>query len=287
MIRSITAALLVPLLTLPASLQAANIYVNNATGADRNDGSAATTVGTFAGPVRTISRAIRLAGPSDVIVLANSGSPYFDEVTLDGRRTSGNAARPFQIEGNGATLSGAMALPYEAWEEVGRDLWKVTPYRKGQYQLVRNGAAVAERRRAADEQWPEVPALNVNQWCVWKGSIYLHSEHNADPREMGYGIAHRQCGITIHNAQHVVISNLTVQHFRIDGISVHDRASDVVLRNVRLVENGRAGVTVAGSSRVKIDGAETVANRSFSMLVQEAAGVAVSNAVFDQEPTVQ
>ncbi len=90
-------ALTVALFAAPCSLFAENIFVNNATGLDRNDGSAAETVGTFAGPVRTISRALQLAKPSDAIVLANSGTPYFDEVTIDGRRLSGTEARPFRI----------------------------------------------------------------------------------------------------------------------------------------------------------------------------------------------
>ena len=163
---TLTAALLA-LLTASSSAFAENIYVNNATGADRYDGSAPETIGVFAGPVRTISRALRLASPSDVIVLANSGTPYFDEVTIDGRRLSGNDERPFRIVGNGAILSGAMALPPEAWEEVGRDLWRVRPHRKGHYQLVRDGAAVAERRPADGESWAEVPQLEENQWCAW------------------------------------------------------------------------------------------------------------------------
>lgn len=280
-------AVLLALFAAPCTVFAENIYVNNATGADRYDGSAPDTVGIFAGPVRTISRALRLASPSDVIVLANSGTPYFDEVTIDGRRLSGNEERPFRIVGNGAVLSGAMALPPEAWEEVGRDLWRVKPYRKGHYQLVRGGAAVSERRPADGESWAELPQLEENQWCAWKGAIYLHSEHNADPREQSFGIARGQTGITLHAAQHVVISDLTIQHYRLDGISVHDRASNITLRNVTLVENGRAGLAVAGSSTVQVDGAETRANRDFSMLVQEAAAVDVQETVFDAEPTVR
>ena len=281
------ATVVLTLSVAPCSLLAENIFVNNATGADRNDGSAAETVGTFAGPVRTISRALQLAKPSDAIVLANSGTPYFDEVTIDGRRLSGTEARPFRIVGNGAILSGAMALPPGAWEEVGRDLWRVKPHRKGHYQLVRNGAAVPELRQAADETWAELPELAENQWCVWKGAIYLHAEHNVDPGEQNFGIARGQCGITLHAVRHVRISDLTIQHYRLDGINVHDRASNVMLSNVALVENGRAGLTVAGSSTIQIAGAKTQGNRDFSMLVQEAAAVDVQETEFDAEPTVR
>ncbi len=280
-------ALAAALFAVPCSLSAENIFVNNMTGMDRNDGSAAETVGTFAGPVRTISRALQLAKSSDTIVLANSGSPYFDEVTIDGPRLSGTEARPFRIVGNGAVLSGAMAVPPEAWEEVGQDLWRVKPHRKGHYQLVRNGAAVSELRQAVGETWTELPELEENQWCVWKGAIYLHAEHNTDPGEQNFGIARGQCGITLHAARHIEISDLTIQHYRLDGINVHDRATDVTLSNVTLVENGRAGLTVAGSSTVRVDGAETRANREHSMLIQEAARADVHDAVFDTEPTVR
>lgn len=279
--------LVLALCAAPCSLMAENIFVNNATGADRNDGSAAETVGTFAGPVRTISRALQLAKQSDAIVLANSGTPYFDEVTIDGRRLSGTEARPFRIVGNGAVLSGAMALPPEAWEEVGRDLWRVKPHRKGHYQLVRDGAAVSELRPAADEAWTELPELAENQWCAWKGAIYLHAEHNADPGKQNFGIARDQCGITLHAVHHVRISDLTIQHYRLDGINVHDRATEVTLSNVALVENGRAGLAVAGSSTIQIAGAKIQGNRDFSMLVQEAAAVDVQETEFDAEPTVR
>ncbi len=285
--RLILTALVLALFAAPCSLFAENIFVNNVTGSDRNDGTASELVGTLAGPVKTISRALRLATPSDVIVLANSGTPYFDEVTIDGRRLSGTETRPFRIVGNGAVLSGAMAVPSDAWEEVGQDLWRITPFRKGHYQLVRNGAAVSERRQTAGEDWSELPPLDENQWCVWNRAIYLHSEHNVDPGEQNFGIARGQCGITLHAVRHVEISDLTIQHYRLDGINVHDRANDITLSNVTLIENGRAGLTVAGRSTIRVTRAETRANREHSMLIQEAAAVDVQETTFDIEPTVR
>ncbi|MHC4875048.1 MAG: right-handed parallel beta-helix repeat-containing protein [Planctomycetota bacterium] len=279
--------LAITMYAVPGSLLAENIFVNNLTGADRNDGGSPEISSGTGGPVRSISRAVRLATSSDVIVLAKTDVPYFDEVTLDGRRASGNAERPFRIEGNGATLSGAMSLPFEAWEEIGRDLWKVTPYRKGHYQLIRGGVAVGELRPAEDDTWTTRPNLDTDQWCAWKGAIYYRSERNADPREQSFGIAHKQCGITLHPVRHVEINDLTIQHYRLDGINVHDRASNVTLRNVTLVENGRSGLTIAGSARVRLEAAESRANRQHSMLIQETAGVDVQDTILDTQPTVR
>ena len=41
------------------------------------------------GPVKTIDRALRIAGPSDRIVLINTGVPYRDSISLAGENCSG------------------------------------------------------------------------------------------------------------------------------------------------------------------------------------------------------
>ena len=103
--------LLVATLVLTTALAtpsvAATIYVNNAAGNDRYDGQSEQQSGERLGPVRTIQRALRLATASDRIVLANTGVPYRESITLFGRRNSGLEDFPFIINGNGAILEGA------------------------------------------------------------------------------------------------------------------------------------------------------------------------------------
>ncbi|MFP6764631.1 MAG: hypothetical protein VB858_13475, partial [Planctomycetaceae bacterium] len=71
----------------PASdVRAETLYVNNRMGRDHNNGTQEKSVNETTGPVRTIQRALKLAGASDVISIANTGTPYYESITLYGPR---------------------------------------------------------------------------------------------------------------------------------------------------------------------------------------------------------
>lgn len=263
---------------------AGTIYVNNRLGSDAYNGIRAEAITEQTGPVKTIGRALKLAGRSDVISLANTGVPYYESISLVGSKHSGPVQQPFTILGNGATLSGAMAVPETAWQQVGIDLWQLKPYRKGHYQLILDGKAVAEVKRPADKTWTEVPEMPTGNWCVFKGAIYFQAERLADPESMRFGLARHTCGITFYGVNNVVIDNLTIQHFRIDGVNANDHAKDVVLQNVVLTENGRAGLTVAGTSLVAVLQSRIERNREHSILLKEAAALVIDETVLDVEP---
>ena len=40
-------------------------------------------------------------------------------------------------------------------------------------------------------------------------------------------------GLSLYKVEHVVIRDLTFQHFQVDGVNVHDLCANVVLDNVR------------------------------------------------------
>jgi hypothetical protein len=263
---------------------AGTIYVNNRLGSDAYNGIREEAITEQTGPVKTIGRALKLAGRSDVISLANTGVPYYESISLVGSKHSGPAMQPFTILGNGATLSGAMAVPETAWQQVGRDLWRLKPYRKGHYQLILNGKAVPELKRTADTTWTEVPVLPVGSWCAFRGAVYYQAERLVEPEEMRFGLARHSCGITFYGVNNVVVDNLTVQHFRIDGVQANDHARDVVLQRVVLIENGRAGLTVAGTSLVAILQSRIERNREHSILLKEAAALLVHETQLDVVP---
>ena len=263
------------------------VYVNNRIGADQSDGSSQQVIGEFAGPVWSISRALELAGRGDSIHITNTGVPYYDSLTLVGRRVSGSPLRPFRIIGNGAVLTGAMKLPPSAWQAVGTDLWKVVPYRKGHFQLVRDGKALPEVRPTDVAAWVRVPKLPADRWCVFKGAMYFQAQRNVDPAEQAFAIARRDCGITIMDAHDVRISGLMIRHFRLDGIQLHDRAESITIDNVVLTGNGRAGLTVRGSSFVDVVQSAVRGNREFSILIEEFGGAEVVACEIDVDPTVR
>lgn len=286
--RPVLSAIAFSLLTLlmHGHSEAGVLFVNNRTGHDRNDGRVDQPIDVATGPVFSISRALALSKPSDSIVIANTGVPYYDALTLAGSRLSGAEFRPLRILGNGAVVTGAMKLPAEAWQPAGKDLFKVVPWRKGHFQLVLDGKAVPELRQTADEKWTKLPDVPEKTWCVWKGAIYYRSEALKDPAKRNFAIARKQCGLTLYHATNVEIHDLTFRHFRLDGINAHDLASNVLLRNVRLIENGRAGLAVGGSSGVVLQNSEISGNRDHSILIQEAGGLSVEGSKLDVPPDV-
>lgn len=260
------------------------IYVDNRLGDDRYDGKSATPVSEYTGPVHSLRRAVQLARSGDTIELADGGATYYGSVTLWGEQHSGAAHGPFQIVGNGAVLSGAKPVPEGEWYHVGGDVWRITPIRKGWYQLVLDGQAVPET--TCDRSAAERPAIPVGEWCVWRGAVYYQAERGVNPNTMDFALADEDVGITLLDVHDVAISGLTLRHFRLDGINAHDRCRDILLENVISEENGRAGVAVAGTSQVGIVAGTLRNNRRHSVLITELGAVAVEKSELDVDPTV-
>jgi len=274
------------LLSIATSSNAEVYYVNNRVGADRNDGLVETTLSNISGPVKSISQALKLASFADTIIVANTSVPYYDNLSFQGEKHSGDPVRPFRLIGNGATITGAMVVPEGAWRETGRDVWQVTPFRKGFFQLVRDGKALPEVRLQPGEKWVAIPDLEVDQWCSWRGSIYYRVERYVEPATQRLSIARRSCGITVFAAHDIVISDLTIQHFRLDGVNVHDLATNIQLEKLTVHENGRAGLAIGGSSSARVSGSDIERNRDYSVLIQEAAAIALDDCILDAEPRV-
>jgi hypothetical protein len=83
--------------------------------------------------------------------------------------------------------------------------------------------------------------------------------------------AAEEVGITLLDTDGVVIRNLELRHYRLDGVNVHDRCRYVILDHVRLIENGRAGLAAGGSSLVGIRDSILAGNRVTQVLNAEVA----------------
>ena len=84
-----------------------------------------------------------------------------------------------------------------------------------------------------------------------------------------------------------MISDLTIQHFRLDGVNLHDLATGVQLEKLTLRENGRAGLAIGGSSTAQLRASDVERNRDDSVLIQEAAAIALEYCILDADPTVR
>lgn len=225
------------------------------------------------GPCRTIAKALRLARASDRIVLADSGEPYRECITLQGAPHSGGPERPFVIVGNGAVLDGSQPVHPDLWEHVADGTYRFQPKRTRHQQLFLNSRPLVRVR--VDNNNLTLPRLQPMQWCLFDRHVYLNLKQPTKPEEAEFvpedvlelaktegwryvpqqydlSHTHHTVGVTLYDVRNIVVADLTVQGFQLDGINAHDKAFNTQLIGVVCRGNGRSGITVAGASRVKI-----------------------------------
>lgn len=260
-------------------------FADNRLGSDSNDGSSAIPQGQGVGPTRTIQKALLRARQGDTVRVANTGTPYFETVSLNGARHSGWPGNPFRLVSDGAVVSGARRVPPTAWVHTGEDVWRFTPDGKGTGLLL-----------GKDGPLPEVPldpltapsrVLLPGTWGLLRGSILYRAtrEDRGSPDHLPLEYAHDRTGLTLVDVTHVEVDGLTFRHFRLDGASAHDRATDVVLSRVKLVENGRAGLTAAGTSVIGLREGELRGNRQASVWLDERGWVELLDVTVRTGPT--
>ncbi|MEN6458964.1 MAG: right-handed parallel beta-helix repeat-containing protein [Thermoguttaceae bacterium] len=227
-----------------------DIFVDNRSGDDRATGRQATNTPDQNGPVRTIAKALRLAQYGDVVVLLKTGVPYRESFSLVGSRCSGTPDQPFAIRGNGAILDGSAPIPPRAWKPYQDGLFRFQPRGMAHQQLFIDGLPVS--RVIASGSSHRLPTLQPRQWCLLDGWIYFRVEPTKLPDNYNLSCCREETGITLFHVEHLLISDLTVQGFQLDGISLFNSARDVSLVNVTCRGNGRSGVTVGGASAATV-----------------------------------
>ena len=97
--------------------RANDIWVDNVGGDDLLDGTTPDKPGGHVGPVRTIAKAVRIAGPGDRVQLKKNAEPYHENFTLFGWQHSGmNPEAPNSIQRRVSVLSST----YPLWDrEIG------------------------------------------------------------------------------------------------------------------------------------------------------------------------
>ncbi len=246
---------------------ARDIYVNNVSGDDRMEGGAARGVSGIRGPVRTIAKALRLAQAGDHIILANTSEPYREAIGLMGSKNSGLPGFPFVIEGNGATLDGSKGVPADAWKYHGGDVFCFRPEKLGFQQLFTRGRpAVRHPTTPADVT---LPSLEPLEWCLSEGRVFFRVEEGRLPDDYELSCCHERVGITLYHVEGVVIENLIVQGFQLDGVNASDVVRDVSLSGLTCCGNGRSGIRAGGASRVDIDNCVLADNGQAQLLCED------------------
>ncbi len=248
--------------------------MNNRQGNDAFDGHAGEIISATRGPVRSITRGLSLCKPGDILHLANTGVPYRSPISLTGDRFRGLGPLPFVLRGHGAILDGSQPIPLQRWTRLDPTLWRFTPNRKGYYLLFADGDTKLERVETPPGRESD---LKPNQWTVRNGSIYLGTDRLVEPAQLNLRIAGRTTGLTLYDVENVVVENLIIRHWRIDGVNLHDLCRGVTLRNVVSEENGRAGIFVGGSSSANLQNVTANKNGAYSVLVRERGGIRIDS----------
>jgi hypothetical protein len=243
--------LLIAWLAIACSLSARDLYVDNVGGDDRFDGGSPAARGGKTGPCRTIACALRKCSRGDRIVLAASGQPYRESITLQAARHSGVTDRPFEIVGNGAILEGAAPVPGDAWEHMRSDVYRFSPPRKAFQMLFLDGKPAD--RVAVDRGELSLPELKPLQWCLFERYVYFRTETGRRPDSYRLEYAALPVGVTLYEVRNVVIRDLIVQGFQLDGVNAHDSVFDASIVGVTCRGNARSGISVGGASRVRLE----------------------------------
>lgn len=264
-------------------VSAKDIFVDNLIGSDWFDGLLSRPVDSGSGPVRTLQRAMKVAGYGDQIILTRPGEVYYDSLSLTGIRNSGSKNHPFTLIGNGAILSGQRTVPKAGWRQAGPDLWKLTLTRKGFYRLLRDGQPLPESRHEGGTN--PLESLAAGEWTAWQGSVYFRADGDA-PSSQAFSYSADQTGLSLYQVQNVRIVDLTLRDFRFDGVHAQNMCENVVLDNVSCINNGRAGVAVSGSSHIEVVGGKISGNGRSQVRISKPAGADLRDVVMEGEPTV-
>ncbi len=263
---------------LTSSSLAIDIFVDNRNGDDRRNGRTPTSQGAASGPVRSIEKAIRLcSGGGDRIILINSGEPYREQVAIQGPRCSGTADLPFEIIGNGCVLDGRTSLVEAQWEHHRGDIFRVRPGYMS-YQQVFLGDAPLVRRYSVDGL---VPQLKPLEWCLLDGYIYFRTESDRLPESYDLFCCGGKTGITLYNVHDVVILDLTIRGFHLDGLNAHDNVRRTDILGVTSQHNGRSGFSVGGASRVRIEDCAAAGNGEAQVRTEGYSITQLNRGAFD------
>jgi hypothetical protein len=239
---------------------ARDLYVNPATGADAANGLAASPAGTN-GPVKTIARGLKLAGPGDTVHLA----PVVFKESATFHNRSGEPGRPIVLDGQGATLDGSDPLKPADWQMVTPGLYRNDHLLKADdFALIRwffifdgrmshmgrcsKGTRVPFKKPEDLQpgEWTFAAAVHAFYVRIAPEQQFADARISAPVRPNGVGFG--------GSCQHLVVRHLTATHVYNDGFNIHGSTRDLVFEDIRAIECGDDGFSAHEDCEVRVDG---------------------------------
>lgn len=205
-------------------------HVDNAAGNDANDGRSEKAA--FA----TIGRALKAARTSDSIVLANTGTPYREAITLRG--LGGTPAEPFVIEGNGAVVTGLRPLPAAGWKQAGEGVWLYAIEKKpyGNPFIVQAGRRLPQAKSAE--------AIEPGQFFWDEQGVRFRPEAGKGIGDYALEATQLDSGVALAGASYVVCRNVVSEFHSNDGFNIHGDCRGVAFENIVARHNGDDGFSI-------------------------------------------
>ncbi|MCX6898628.1 MAG: HEAT repeat domain-containing protein [Verrucomicrobia bacterium] len=236
-----------------------------------NDASAA-------GPFKTITRAIAIAGPGDTIHLM----PGHYKESAAFLNKSGEPGHPITLDGHGATLDGAEPLKPADWEMVSpglyrnRNLLPVNGANLGRWFFVFDGkmnhmgrtskgpsAPLKKAEELAPGEWtyvPDAPIVRKSEggrpWDArqLKGAFYIKIDPAKALADYHIEAPLRSNGVSLSGrCEHLVIRNVTSTHVHNDGFNIHGYTRDILFENVKAVDCGDDGVSAHDDCQIRVN----------------------------------
>jgi hypothetical protein len=210
-------------------------HVNNQQGDDANDGGAPGR------SFKTIARAIKSVKLSDTLVLANTGEPYREPISLI--RGGGTPAKPFTIEGNGAVISGLRVIPSGDWKRRADGVYEISgPRPYGFPTLLIDGrqsaAGNSEDLQPGQWAWPRKPDSKR------EGLLRFHPAAGKTPADYRLEATLGVSGLQVNSSSYLVVRNLICEFHANDGFNIHGECRGIVAENIEGRFNGDDGFSI-------------------------------------------
>ena len=218
---------------LSTGIKAANVYVNNKTGDDSQDGSSAEQA------VLTLKQAVQLCSAGDTLHIANTGKEYRESLNFGSK--GGTPSAPIIVEGNGAVLSGLSPLPAEQWQDKGNGLYFFACDVRKRMPAARpyiffNGTIVP--RQKTPEQ------VKAEGSHISKEGFYFRTADGKTIADYELEGTCRISGLILSGAGYIEVRNLICERFANDGFNVHGSCQGLVFRNITGRWNGDDGFSI-------------------------------------------